>query len=58
MRIVFPEAADYAQREDEFFEQMELSLYHARKAWDKIHSKNPDAMLRFRLENEIALEII
>lgn len=58
MRIVFPEARDYAGREDEFFEQMELAVYHARKSWQKIHDKNPDAQIRFRLTEEIALEII
>lgn len=36
MKIVFPKAEDFLHREDLFFDQMELALYHARKAWAKI----------------------
>lgn len=36
MKIVFPKPEDYLHREDAFFEQMELALYHAKKAWQKI----------------------
>lgn len=55
MKIVFPKSGDYTGREEEFFEQMELALYHARKAWGKTRSQSH---LVFKEEKEDVVLII
>ena len=36
MKIQLPNPFDFLHKEDQFFEQLELSLYHTKKAWDKV----------------------
>lgn len=40
MKIALPNAEEYLHREELFFDQLELSVYHARKAWDKIKKQD------------------
>lgn len=35
MKIQFPNPQDFIGRENLFFDQLELSVYHAKKAWEK-----------------------
>lgn len=57
MKIRLPNPKDFLGREAMFFEQMELSIYHAKKSWEKI-SKTYDEggdypWLSFTHEHEI-----
>lgn len=36
MKIQLPNPSDYQGKEDMFWEQLELSLYHAKKSWQKV----------------------
>lgn len=36
MKIRLPNPSDYESNIDAFFEQLELSVYHAQKSWEKI----------------------
>lgn len=42
MKIQLPNPTDYLHREDEFWEQLELSIYHAKKSWDKVKKRYKD----------------
>ena len=39
MKIQFPTPQDFLHREQLFFEQLELAIYHAKKSWDKIKAQ-------------------
>lgn len=36
MRIQLPNPHDYLFKEDQFWEQLDLSIYHAKKVWEKV----------------------
>lgn len=36
MKIKLPNPDDYLHKEHQFWEQLELSIYHAKKAWEKV----------------------
>jgi hypothetical protein len=36
MKIQLPNPNDYLHKEDQFWEQLELAIYHAKKSWEKI----------------------
>jgi len=36
MKINLPNPEEYLHKEDLFFEQLELSIYHAKKSWEKV----------------------
>lgn len=43
MKIQFPNPQDYLHKEDLFFEQLELCIFHAKKSWDKVKKRyDPD----------------
>lgn len=39
MKIQFPNPDDFLHREDAFFDQLELCVFHAKKAWIKIKNQ-------------------
>ena len=39
MKIQLPNPQDYLHKEDLFFEQLELCIFHAKKAWDKVKKR-------------------
>lgn len=61
MKIQFPNPTEYLGREDLFFDQLELCVYHAKKAWAKIINqekyqkgdKDVYPWLKFNFPNEI-----
>lgn len=59
MKIQFPNPQDYLHKEDLFFEQLELCIFHAKKAWDKVKKtypkddKNDYPWLAFHQDNDI-----
>lgn len=36
MKIKLPNPNDYLHKEDMFWDQLELAIYHAKKAWEKV----------------------
>lgn len=59
MRIKLPNPNEYLHREDLFFGQLELAIYHAKKSWAKIkkqydpENKDDYPWLAFRFEKEL-----
>lgn len=59
MKIQFPNPQDYLGREDLFFDQLELCVFHAKKAWTKVRSQerykdvNQYPWLSFQFPKEI-----
>lgn len=59
MKIQLPNPKDYLGKEDLFFEQLELCIFHAKKAWDKVKKRYPAdddsnyPWLAFHQEDEI-----
>lgn len=42
MKIQLPNPNDFLYKEDQFWEQLELSIYHAKKSWEKIKKNYPE----------------
>jgi flagellar biosynthesis chaperone FliJ len=36
MKIQLPNPSEYIHKEEQFWDQLELSIYHAKKSWEKI----------------------
>lgn len=36
MKINLPNPSEYLHKEDQFFDQLELAIYHAKKSWEKV----------------------
>ena len=43
MKINLPNPNHYLHREDQFFDQLELAIFHAKKAWGKVRAHYPAA---------------
>jgi len=43
MKIQLPNPDEYLHNEDEFWEQLDLAIYHAKKSWEKIKKRYDEA---------------